>query len=135
MVGIGHGGRDALPGFDGGSKARQGLLLVLAWAPRPWHTRCESKAGAKTVVDQKPWHAAQVEDMLKRSFLEFHAQKAAPEAAAALARGQSALAALRAKPWPLPADAPGCSRGEVQEYVAVCGRVDALSRRLQVCWP
>lgn len=81
---------------------------------------------------------AQVEDMLKRSFLEFHAQKAAPEAAAALARGQSALAALRSMHWPaLPAAEDGspqhaATRAEVQEYVAVNSRVEALSRKLQV---
>ncbi len=71
---------------------------------------------------------AQVEDMLKRSFLEFHAQKAAPEAAKALARGQSALAALRAAPWPL----PELSRAAVAEYVAINARIEALARQLQV---
>lgn len=69
--------------------------------------------------------------MLKRSFLEFHAQKAAPEAAKALARGQSALASLRAAPWPLPPDA-GIPRSDVGEYVALNARIDSLSRKLQV---
>jgi antiviral helicase SKI2 len=73
----------------------------------------------------------QVEDMLKRSFLEFHAQKAAPEAVKALARGQAALAALRSAPWPLPGDG-GVSREDVGQYVAVSAQIDALTRKLQV---
>lgn len=78
--------------------------------------------------------------MLKRSFLEFHAQKAAPEAVKALARGQAALAALRSAPWPLSGDG-GVSREDVGQYVAVSAQVDALTRKLQVrdskpfaCW-
>lgn len=42
----------------------------------------------------------QVEDMLKRSFAEFHAQRAHPELLQALEKGQAALARLRARPWP-----------------------------------
>ena len=37
----------------------------------------------------------QIEDMLKRSFAEFHAQRAQPEALRALEEGQSRLAALQ----------------------------------------
>ncbi len=42
----------------------------------------------------------QVEDMLKRSFAEFHAQRSHPEALQKLAEGKARLDALRAKPWP-----------------------------------
>ena len=37
----------------------------------------------------------QIEDMLKRSFAEFHAQRAQPEALRALEEGQARLAALQ----------------------------------------
>lgn len=43
---------------------------------------------------------AQVEDMLRRSFAEFHAQRAQPELLAALEKGRAALGRLRARPWP-----------------------------------
>lgn len=38
--------------------------------------------------------------MLRRSFAEFHAQRAQPELLQALERGQAALARLHARPWP-----------------------------------
>ena len=74
---------------------------------------------------------AQVEDMLKRSFAEFHAQRAAPEAREALAAGEAALAALCARPWP--ASRRGTPRAEVERYWALTQRVEALDALLQVC--
>jgi hypothetical protein len=71
--------------------------------------------------------------MLKRSFAEFHAQRAAPEAREALAAGEAALAALRARPWP--ASRRGTGRAEVERYVALTRRVEALGALLQVRLP
>lgn len=39
--------------------------------------------------------------MLRRSFAEFHAQRAQPELLQALEKGQAALARLHARPWPV----------------------------------
>ena len=70
--------------------------------------------------------------MLKRSFLEFHAQKAAPEALIAVEKGRAALARLRARPWP--ASAAGATRDEVERYCEVGARIEELSAELQVRW-
>ena len=78
--------------------------------------------------------------MLKRSFAEFHAQRAAPEAREALASGEAALAALRARPWP--PSRRGTPRAEVERYWALTQRIEALDALLQVrrclvmydCW-
>ena len=76
----------------------------------------------------------QVEDMLKRSFAEFHAQRAAPEALEALQQGQRRLAQLRARPWP--GSPLGTGRQEVEEYHRLNMRIEELSRELQVRpWP
>jgi len=72
----------------------------------------------------------QVEDMLKRSFLEFHAQKAAPEALVALQKGRDALARLRSRPWP--ASLSGSTRPEVEDYCSACARIEDLTAELQV---
>jgi len=72
----------------------------------------------------------QVEDMLKRSFLEFHAQKAAPEALVALEKGRAALARLRARPWPV--STGGATRPEVERYCELSARIKELSAQLQV---
>lgn len=42
----------------------------------------------------------QVEDMLRRSFAEFHAQRAQPGKTAALTAGQAQLAAYQNTAWP-----------------------------------
>ena len=68
--------------------------------------------------------------MLKRSFAEFHAQRAAPEALEALQAGQERLAQLRARPWPH--SFLGTSRRDVEEYHSVGRRIEALSSELQV---
>ena len=68
--------------------------------------------------------------MLKRSFLEFHAQKAAPEALVALEKGRAALARLRARPWPT--SAGGATRAEVEQYCELSTRIEELSAQLQV---
>ncbi|GFR45795.1 hypothetical protein Agub_g7250, partial [Astrephomene gubernaculifera] len=70
-----------------------------------------------------------VEDMLKRSFAEFHAQRSAPAGAAELAALTSQLAAAGAAGWP--ATGLGCSREEVEEYVGVCEEIEEMEGRLQ----
>ena len=72
----------------------------------------------------------QVEDMLKRSFAEFRAQSAAPEQQALLVKGQAALEALRAHPWPH--SMQGTSRGEVERFYALCHRIEQLGADVQV---
>lgn len=63
------------------------------------------------------WRAANqpqdltVEDMLRRSFAEFHAQKAAPEQARQIRLLEGALEQLRSKPF------PGCLSGCTKEAV------------------
>lgn len=68
--------------------------------------------------------------MLKRSFAEFHAQRAAPEALEALQQGQRRLAQLRAQPWP--GSPLGTGRQEVEEYHRLNMRIEELSCELQV---
>ena len=68
--------------------------------------------------------------MLKRSFAEFHAQRAAPEALEALQKGQQRLAQLRGRPWPH--SFLGTSRQEVEEYHSMGRRIEDLSGELQV---
>ena len=66
-----------------------------------------------------------VEDMLRRSFAEFHAQRSAPEDKAAVALGHRALEKLRDKPWP---ETPtSLSRQEVEEYVDLSMNVERIS--------
>jgi hypothetical protein len=45
-------------------------------------------------------HVMQVEDMLKRSFAEWRAQRSQPEAQAAMKEVEAALAGARKKGWP-----------------------------------
>ena len=68
--------------------------------------------------------------MLKRSFAEFHAQRAAPEALEALQKGQERLSQLRARPWPH--SFQGTSRQDVEQYHSVGRRIEELSGELQV---
>ena len=68
--------------------------------------------------------------MLKRSFLEFHAQKAAPEALLALHKGREALARLRGRPWP--ASLNDTTRAQVEDYCSACARIEELTAYLQV---
>ncbi|EFJ42164.1 hypothetical protein VOLCADRAFT_107417 [Volvox carteri f. nagariensis] len=70
-----------------------------------------------------------VEDMLKRSFAEFHAQRAAPAGAAELSDVERRLAAAAAAPWP--ATSLGCSREEVEEYADLCEQLEVLYAQLQ----
>ncbi|PNW76952.1 hypothetical protein CHLRE_11g482483v5 [Chlamydomonas reinhardtii] len=70
-----------------------------------------------------------VEDMLKRSFAEFHAQRTAPAGAAELAAVEAELAAAAAAAWP--ATALGCGREEVEAYADVCEAIERLSGQLQ----
>lgn len=70
-----------------------------------------------------------IEDMLKRSFAEFHAQRAAPEAQEALRKGQAALKRLRARPWPI--SSLGTTREAVEEYAEVAATIETLGTRVQ----
>ncbi|KAL4421866.1 hypothetical protein ABPG77_003668 [Micractinium sp. CCAP 211/92] len=70
-----------------------------------------------------------VEDMLKRSFAEFHAQRSQPELLQALERGQAALARLRARPWPM--SPLGTTREEMEQYCRLCMDIEKLDARLQ----
>ena len=76
---------------------------------------------------------AQVEDMLKRSFAEFHAQRSHPEALQKLAEGKARLDALRAKPWPHSPHA--ASQQHVQEYYHLSEHIRALTTHIQVRHP
>ena len=72
----------------------------------------------------------QVEDMLKRSFAEFHAQRSHPEALQKLAEGKAHLEALRGKPWP---NSPhGTSQQDVEEYYQLSEHIQALTNHIQV---
>jgi antiviral helicase SKI2 len=68
--------------------------------------------------------------MLRRSFAEFHAQRAQPGKSAALAAGQAQLAAYQATHWP--ACVRGCDRRELEQYVSLGQRIDDISSELQV---
>ena len=70
-----------------------------------------------------------VEDMMRRSFAEFHAQRSAPEDKAAIAVGQRALEKLLEKPWP---ETPSSlTREEVEEYVDLSMDIERISRMIQ----
>lgn len=70
-----------------------------------------------------------VEDMLKRSFAEFHSQRAAPDAQKALKNGQDALRKLRSRPWPI--SPLGTTREEVEQYAEVAAATESLSAEVQ----
>ena len=70
-----------------------------------------------------------VEDMLKRSFAEFHSQRAAPDAQNALKRGQDALRRLRSRPWPI--SPIGTTREEVEQYAEVAAAAERLAVEVQ----
>jgi superfamily II RNA helicase len=58
----------------------------------------------------------EMEDMMRSSFAEFHAQKQHPELGRAKVEALSKLAALRAKPWP---SGPGrCAASRVATVLA-----------------
>ncbi|KXZ46609.1 hypothetical protein GPECTOR_42g820 [Gonium pectorale] len=132
-----------------GRAGRRGLdavghVLLACWDDREVHGESELRAmltgrGVKLesqfrltygmILNLLRVEDLKVEDMLKRSFAEFHAQRSAPAGAAELAALESQLAAAAAAPWP--ATSLGCSRAEVEEYADVCEEVERLSERLQ----
>lgn len=73
--------------------------------------------------------ATQVEDMLRRSFAEFHVQRRQPELTAVLEEGQEALRKLRARSWPR--SPLGTTREAVEAYYDVCAEVARLDSLVQ----
>ena len=70
-----------------------------------------------------------VEDMMKRSFAEFHAQRAQPEVIEAMERAQKVLKKLHKQPWPKsPLET---SRKEVEEYTDILLDIESLEHGLQ----
>ena len=70
-----------------------------------------------------------VEDMLRRSFAEFHAQRSAPEDRAAIAIGQKALQKMLDMPWPT---SPSMlTKEEVEEYVEFSLNIERITDILQ----
>lgn len=57
---------------------------------------------------------SKVEDMLKRSFAEHHAQKAQPDNLAQMEKAENAIKALQNKEWPTGYNM--CSRSEMEKY-------------------
>jgi antiviral helicase SKI2 len=66
-----------------------------------------------------------VEDMLRRSFAEFHAQRAQPGKQAALDLAQKRLRAYGNAPWP--ECARGCGRQQVEQYLRLLEREASLT--------
>ncbi len=70
-----------------------------------------------------------VEDMLRRSFAEFHAQRSAPEDRAAIELGQKALQKMYDMPWPT---SPSMlTKEEVEEYVDLSMNIERITEILQ----
>ena len=93
--------------------------------------------GSESLADLGPSLSAsacvQVEDMLKRSFAEFHAQRSHPEALQKLAEGKARLEGLRARPWP---NSPlATSQQDVEEYYHLSDHIQMLTRHIQVAAP
>lgn len=70
-----------------------------------------------------------VEDMLRRSFAEFHAQRSAPEDRAAIALGQKALQRMYDKPWPVSPNM--LAKNEVEDYVDLSLNIERITEILQ----
>jgi len=70
-----------------------------------------------------------VEDMLKRSFAEFHAQRCAPDEQKAIIAGQNALVKLQEKPWPV--SNMDSTKEEVEHYVDISLRAERLGSQIQ----
>ena len=89
-----------------------------------------------------------VEDMIRRSFAEFHAQRALPDQQKLLAAAQAKVAELAQAPWP--ECYAGCTREEVEEYADLAAACEDLTAalaprlpaalafapgRVVLCWP
>lgn len=72
----------------------------------------------------------QVEDMLRRSFAEFHAQRAQPGKSAALAAGVAQLDVYRNTPWPQ--CIKGCDKQQLMEYCELNKKIADITEQLQV---
>ena len=69
-----------------------------------------------------------VEDMIRRSFAEFHAQRALPDQQKLLAAAQAKVAELAQAPWP--ECYAGCTREEVEEYADLAAACEHLTSGL-----
>lgn len=68
--------------------------------------------------------------MLRRSFAEFHAQRAQPGKSAALSAGAAQLGVYRSTPWP---DCiRGCDREQLVEYCDISNKISDINEQLQV---
>ncbi|GBF97557.1 hypothetical protein Rsub_10158 [Raphidocelis subcapitata] len=142
----GKGFRNLLPGEYtqmAGRAGRRGLdavgtVVVAAWEEVPGEAELRSLLTGRGVSLESQFRLTysmilnllrvedlKVEDMLRRSFAEFHAQRAQPERVAELEAGRHQLAAYASAEWP--PCVLGCGRGEVERYAALCGRIDALA--------
>lgn len=119
-----------------------GTVIVACWEDIPSENELKAMLTGRGVILESQFRLTygmllnllrvedlKVEDMLKRSFAEFHAQKAAPQKVAALQRGQRLLTAYASRPWPV--CYLGCSREDVLEYYRVSERIEELSSSIQ----
>ena len=93
----------------------------------PADFECCAAYGTLTLPASPP--RLQVEDMLKRSFAEFHAQKREPELMKVLEAGQRALRRLRAQPWPR--SPLGTTREDLERYYKICAEIEDLGSSIE----
>lgn len=130
-------GRAGRRGLD-----KVGTVIIAAWDELPEETEVRRLlTGAATKLESQfrltysmilnllRVEDLKVEDMMKRSFAEFHAQKAIPDGLVAIKKGEAALRRLRNRTWP--ASPLGTTREEVVEYVDMAMAADALGQQVQ----
>ncbi|KAI8471724.1 MAG: NUC185 domain-containing protein [Monoraphidium minutum] len=146
----GKGFRSLLPGEYtqmAGRAGRRGLdavgsVVIAAWEDVPSEAELRSLLTGRGVSLESQFRLTysmilnllrvedlKVEDMLRRSFAEFHAQRAQPGRTAELDAGRQQLAAYAAAEWP--SCLLGCSRDEVERYHAFGAAIDDLGGGLQ----
>ncbi|KFM25638.1 Helicase SKI2W [Auxenochlorella protothecoides] len=119
-----------------------GTVIVAAWDELPQEgdirrlltgsaTRLESqfRLTYSMILNLLRVEDLKVEDMLRRSFAEFHVQRRQPELTAVLEEGQEALRKLRARSWPR--SPLGTTREAVEAYYDVCAEVARLDSLVQ----
>eukprot|EP00775_Hariotina_reticulata_P010880 gene10880-11034_t len=119
-----------------------GMVVIAAWEEPPGEGELKQLLQGKGVSLSSQFRLTysmilnllrvedlKVEDMLRRSFAEFHAQRAQPGKSAALAAGQARLAEYAAMAWP--ACIKGCDRHQLETFVSLGQRIDDISEQLQ----